>query len=932
MADRERYIRKYLNALRAVAVPDERPRIMPTLLRRRKNRRLPPPIVRLIAPDTAEFDRPTGLLPRSGEWLAEPGGKRAVPRAVVDASEAPPDMFDPGFSIDGDRELEGHCLPILHELYLCFGSDDTAMGPIAFPRYRTADWLTRQRLTGSATEASEQLRERLPNLLRRAPAADRSASALGAVGGTLARVLTIVLSLWPVVRLWLFVSSHIPGLSRVSYWFMHQRYLTPRLSHSFIGFGVRLTEPMRRRESSDQIAKLLVNAFLEDLRAAYRRTLWRPSGWRRTAFPVALFDQVRPDDSASRLMRLVNEIRNETGLFDPLVIVARIDGSAESPSARFADLGVTVDGEVRDPLKLWRADIDERRRHRGTDSWYLTLPLPDSLSGELPRFGRSELAYPPAPPWAARRSVVAAVALLPVVALVAVAVVVVQPRLAAGCTPWPWRSGVDVAVRGTECVGLSGSAAQVFSDDPELGEMQREVFHQNAVAERRRHDNPRRPLVTLVYFAGMTYIDRNGRYPHAQAEELAGLAVRQRWANRQSGASEPLLRVVIANGGTTMRYATWVVDHQISRLVRSDPTVIGVVGLDRSSDETRRAIARLGELGMPTMATTLSADGLGQVSPTYFQPVLDNSMQAKLVADYVSGARNPDGSTRYGKVYIYVPDDPADIYVRTLETDLRQALGPARVGKVDPWTDQGQIPSRPIPCAPADPGQPADLLFFGGRNPDFGPFVNAVAQHCGAAMPPILANDTATRAVSDKLVQDAAPVGFPVHYVAKGVPALLAGSGCVRDGTPDRSANASPSMFTLCNELTELRHRLPHFQVSWPGDRTGIGFDVAELFLGAVKRNRSRPEYSGAAVNRAAIGLELRRKDLDADTVTGDLSFAGEDGQVKGASIAILMTPDLNNADVPPKCLLQLPLPGDGTDGCPPGTDSDTETWVRPPG
>ncbi|NKY86066.1 ABC transporter substrate-binding protein [Nocardia veterana] len=927
MADRARYLRKYLNALRAVAVPDERPRILPTVLRPRKKRRLPPPIVRLIAAETSDFDRDAGLLPRTGEWLGEPGGRRAVPRAVIDVTSVAPDMFDPAFSTVGDQELDGHCLPIVHELYTCFASDDTAMGPIPFPRYRTADWLTRQRLTGSATEASEQLRQRLPNLLRGVPSADRSATALGAVGGTVARILTVLLSLWPVVRLWLFVSSHIPGLSRVGYWFMHQRYLTPRLSHSFVGFGVRLAEPMRRRENAEQIAKLLVNAFLEDLRAAYKRTLWRPSGWRRTAYPVALLDHVTPGDGADRIIRFVNEIRNETGLFDPLVIMARIEGSAETPAARFADLGVTVDGETRDPLRLWWADIDARRRHRDTDSWYLTLPLPDSLSGPLPRFERSDLAYPPAPPWAARRSVVAAVALLPVVALVAAAVAVGEPRIAAGCTAWPWRSGVDVTVRGTECIGLSTTAAQIFSDDPELDEMQREVFHQNAVADRLRHDNPRRPLVTLIYFAGMTYIDRNGRYPHAQAEELAGLAVRQRWANRQGGASEPLLRIVIANGGTTMRYATWVVDHQISRLVRSDPTVAGVIGLDRSTAETRRAIARLGQLGVPTMATTLSADGLEEVSPLYFQPVLPNSMQAKLIAEYVRGARNPDGSPRYGKVYVYTSDDPADIYVRTLNNDLRQELGD-RFGEVAPWTDQGQIPGRPMPCAAGD--RPSDLLFFGGRNPDFGPFVSAVAQHCGAAMPPILANDTATRAVSDKLVQSSAPIGFPVHYVAKGVPALLAGRNCVRDGEPTRPA--SPNMHTLCSELRDLRNTLPHFQVGWPGDRTGIGFDVAELFLGAVKRNRARPEYSGAVVNRAAIALELRRGELDADTVTGNLRFDGPRGSVTGASIAILMTSDLNDAENPPMCLLQLPLPPDGGNGCPPGTGSDTETWVRPGG
>ncbi|MBF6276354.1 hypothetical protein A5780_08815 [Nocardia sp. 852002-20019_SCH5090214] len=921
-------VRRIQNLLRRVTVPDERPRVLPVLFRYRKTRRTPPPIVCLIssaAPLSAD-----GLLRRCGDWLASPGSRRAVPRAVVQIPKLEPST--PDHPPEGPDELDPRFLALLQELYKCFSSDDTAMGPIPFPRYRTADWLMRQRLEGAATEASAQLRERLPELLRRGPAAEHSTTALGAIGGTVSRVLTVVLSMWPIVRLWLFVSSHVPGLSPVSYWFMHQRYLTPRLSNSFVGFGVRLAEPMRRRENNEQIAKLLVNAFLEDLRVAYRRRLWRPSSWRRTAYPVALLDGVEPGDSATGLMRYVNEIRNETGLFDPLALISRIEDSVEHPHLHFESLD-----SRDDPLSSWQADIDGRRRRRRTDSWYLSLPLPDSLSGTLEPFEHAELAQPPAPPWAARRSVVTVIALLPVAALVAATVSAVQPRIAVGCTAWPWHAGVDVVVRGTECIGLSAGAAQVFADDEELAEMEREVFRQNTVAARLRHDNPRRPLVTLIYFAGMTYTDRNVRYPHAQAEELAGLAVQQRRANKQNGESEPLLRIVIANGGSTMRYATWVVEHQISRLVRSDPTVVGVIGLDRSTAETRRAIARLGELGVPTMATTLSADGLDAVSPTYFQPVPDNHAQAELVAEYAAGARNADGTRRYDKVTVYAPTDRDDIYVRTLADDLEAVLAQRHMlGDVYTWSEQQQIYGLPLPCAPADPDAPRTLLFFAGRNPDFGPFVNVAAQHCGDAPPPILANDTATRAVSDKLVQNAAPIGFPVRYVAKGVPALLAGSNCVRDGAPDRMEHAGLSLRSLCAELTQLRRDLPHFHESWPGDRTGITFDVAELFLRAVQRNRSRPERSAAdgAIDRAAIGLELRRPDLDADTITGKLRFDGPGGIATGASIGVLVTSDLNDPDLPPKCLVMYPIAPERRTptGCPAGTESDGEKWEQPTG
>ncbi|WP_228814931.1 hypothetical protein [Nocardia cyriacigeorgica] len=402
----------FLRLLRGLMVPDERPRILRTLLRRR--RPLPPPMVCLVS---GESDP---LLEQTHEWLGR-SPRRAAPRAYVDVAALPAPALTPDLSsatrFDGEESAE-NCLPVLEALSRRFISDNTAMGPIDFPRYHAADWLTRQRAAGAPLDAAE-LRGRLPRLLRIGRRdSETDPPPFGALGATIERIALAVWAIVPMVRLWLWVSGIVPGVSREPRWFMRQRYLAPELSDSFVGFALRLTEQGRERENHEQIAKLLVHAFLSDLADAYRRRLLRPSSWRRTAYPVALLDGVAHSGQGAELLRWINDIRNETGRFDPLVVVAAVDRapSDEEP----ASLGRTT-GEARDPLRRWRDTIEVRRRNREATAWSLPLRMPsrgDDATGEL---GENHLARPPAPPWAARRSVVAAFALVPVVALVAAA-------------------------------------------------------------------------------------------------------------------------------------------------------------------------------------------------------------------------------------------------------------------------------------------------------------------------------------------------------------------------------------------------------------------------------------------------------------------------------------------------------------------------------
>ena len=62
------------------------------------------------------------------------------------------------------------------------------------------------------------------------------------------------------------VSGRVPGFGGQYRWFMRQQYLAPVQSVNFFGLAERLTAGVRQPEDTDQIDKLLVHAFLQDLR------------------------------------------------------------------------------------------------------------------------------------------------------------------------------------------------------------------------------------------------------------------------------------------------------------------------------------------------------------------------------------------------------------------------------------------------------------------------------------------------------------------------------------------------------------------------------------------------------------------------------------------------------------------------------------------
>ena len=81
------------------------------------------------------------------------------------------------------------------------------------------------------------------------------------------------------------------------------------------------------------------------------------------------------------------------------------------------------------------------------------------------------------------------------------------------------------------------------------------------------------------------------------------------------------------------------VARMIVALAARDPGLLGVVGLDRSIEQVKQAIGLFNASGIPVVATTLSADGIGGTYPHneryYFQLSASNTTEAGLILHYI---------------------------------------------------------------------------------------------------------------------------------------------------------------------------------------------------------------------------------------------------------------------------------------------------------
>ncbi|KAA5825858.1 ABC transporter substrate-binding protein [Saccharopolyspora hirsuta] len=660
-----------------------------------------------------------------------------VPHVVLDVGGAP---------ADSQRGKSVQIRKLLDRAALGLRDADSwpRIGRLRFRRYALLSWLLKKNLppTNLARAPHSDIRHLLREYLSsRRPRRTQQEEQLEAQGWELAAqnlpwyLYLLSLVFFPVYYGWWVRKG------RVARWFMRQRYLSPNESADFPSFAQRLITTPSRWENAKQVRKLLVHAFLADLADSYNRRLWRWKWVPKDCYPVLLLRNLRDESVGKMLVRLINDVRNETGVPDPLLVI----GSGAEPLADSETPSAPV------TLETWHETLQEARRKRSNTAWYVTLRVADEppVTDDEPGVSLGQTSLPLKHSKMLRRVPIALGVLL---LIGGGAAYYQQYEYHCGRSLWPWTNS-DLWTADGECVGIADADYRFSSGVTDAGlrarldEAQEAINAQNEEAAKKTE----LPHITIVYFSTLTGVDADSTTLDGVAAELEGLAKAQEFSRRNNQAA---IRIVIANGGARMGHAAEVAEHIVEyaaqsvpenpadeRALAENPPVVSVVGLGGSWEGTKEAIRTLGGNGLSMVATVPSADELPSLSRLYYQVGPTNSWQAEIIAQHI---RN----LGVDRVTVYSPE--ADLYSRNLAEDIEAQPGIA-VQLAD------TVSAENLHCSPDS------LVFFAGRADKFGAFRTTVQETCTVpgSMPRIMAGDDTTKYLFDNDL----PVGFALDYV-----------------------------------------------------------------------------------------------------------------------------------------------------------------------
>ncbi|GGY20037.1 hypothetical protein GCM10010384_28130 [Streptomyces djakartensis] len=770
---------------------------------------------------------------------------------------------------------------------------------LRFRHFSLVNWAMGERLAndGRHDRHRTELAGRLRDFLRGTrPAADHGGigTGIGALHPLLQLLWSGLILLVPPALFRVVASGRVPGLGRGYWWFMRQPYLRPELSGDFLGLAERLTVGYRAEEPADHVAKLLVHAFLEDLRRAFRRGPCRWRGWRHTAYPVVVVQGTRATDAGRTLLRLVEQVREETGRPVPVLLVHvdhRHSGdrepSAPADALNMRDvpaIGHTQWAPVSYSSRLRRRRSVPPARVRAQRRFWV------DDSTETERVPASVVVTAPVPPWFSRRVVILAACLA---LLVPTAAWSGYQLGLPGCPHRPLAGEVTVRDVGGQCIGISDARALTFNDEPgqeRLHDIQQRIFAQNRDAEDLwERGGRRRPYATIVYLGTLTgRATRRGEEAYAaEREGLEGMAVAQHIGLRApvNNFSVPLLRIVIANAGFQMKHADIAVD-MIAELARqeSDAPVVGVVGPVESRRASAAALRQLNQVGLPAIAPALSADHLDKNSALYLQIAPPNRDQARLVADYArrKGWKGLHVYATYGEG----SSREDDLYVATLLEDLRSEFKGTHDLTFRDWHSG-------LPMARECGYQ--GMLFFAGRWSEYGDFLHGLAKDCRNQHWPrhLVADDSVNRFMANPTLREAAPDNLTMLYVSKSglatCEALRRRSGSDAVASQFLAAVGRPGL------LRSARCVHGPGAQEWLGEHVGLAYDATMLLAQAVEQLAGRvrvwpQRWEGRMLDPAAVHTEILRQNQAGGWpgVTGHLVYPPDSGEPVGKPLSLL--------------------------------------------
>ncbi|MFC4055761.1 hypothetical protein ACFOY4_39260 [Actinomadura syzygii] len=659
-------------------------------------------------------------------------------------------------------------------------------------------------------------------------------------------------------------------------WLLRQPYMAPADPGTFEGFALRLTQPRWGREDPAQVSKLMINAFLEDLRTAYRRRPWRRRAYRRTAYCAAFLKGVSADNNGRALVRAFVEVRNETGAFDPLLVVTS-STEAEPEHGRVRSLNDDLDHYA-----AWSERLRSAGHSRDPGFWYVPLrvdaPLPaahpDHEIQEMRNAVAGRFTNEPAPVLAARSAtaVLVALAALLLVAGVGFAFDTRQNWEERHCGLS--RSDPDAATLEREptgeCIGVAPHGYAFGSADKRIKTAISTIAEQNAEADRIHRETPSRRVITLVHLSALLSTPAGGASNALSyvGEQFQGAASAQRRQLDRRGENDPVLRIFPASAGSGMRFGE-VVARGIEAMRRDDPTIVGVTGLDQSRKATIDTINELTRVGLPMVATTMSADTLDDHSPLYYQVSPQNRREAAVAAAYAKRLADK-GDLRERKVQIVYSADPTDEYSNNLRDDAAGAF----TGVGFDVEKRAYAPSTASTGTPSRPGAQTvgervcgyrGLVFFTGRPEDFERILSGANGACGSSPPTLLGGDDVARLAADPSRRGAFP-RIPYDFLD-----FTLGSA---------SCNSSSDLYSTMKKL--FPEECKQVETTSLDGHAALAFDAVNLYLKAVGRLQdTAPRLQPSAL---AVWQALSR-------IHGSSALDGESGRVDFGGVVDQQTP-----------------------------------------
>ncbi|GLW29261.1 hypothetical protein [Actinoplanes regularis] len=637
-------------------------------------------------------------------------------------------------------------------------------------------------------------------------------------------------------------------------WFAQHRVASNR---DFYQLARDFARPGYVAAHRDEADKLLVDAFLQDLRVAYRRTGVFGAGRRRTTYPILLVEDDGP--AATTLIRLIEQIgREPRGRPRPrprreylLVITNPVQDAAPGDAHAPAD--------ARMAYEAWA----DRQLRNGADQAAvlpLRLPVETAQPGDWERLG--EVGLP-------RRRVPWMSTALPVLLVTALFVV-----------PWynhdrcesAWRPPIGGTLRrepfgadGSQCIGVSDGRYRFFAGAPDTdtGSWLREVEDEIGAVNAEVIKNPNH--VTVVYLSTLTNTTIGG--DPAALEELRGLAAAQ-WNSRTAGAP---IRLLLANGGDQMNHG-----GQAARLIAGAAKrlrVVAVTGLGVSRQGTKDAMHVLNAANIPTLGTLLTADTLTSEVVSYHQVSPSNSREAAVAAYY---AREKLHVT---EAAVYYSGDEADLYSGNLADDVQKAFSARgiKVREVEAYRPPNGTTGADVTSLGrrACPGKTGYLVFFAGRPDEFDDFLGGMSV-CSQRYPTVLAGDAITQfALSGQ--GDDYP-GLPLDYISL-ASSRVWGSDCA-------TINKSVRFFTAYSE-----RGYGDACANGQSSRAMFGWDAIQTVNAAIVQVRT--VNAGEAITPQSLlqGLNALTGTHAVPGVTGtiDFSYRGDDPQLPANKTVLIM-------------------------------------------